>query len=616
MASKKLAKSKRTNSGLPAARKKLKEKRDYSLLPWLLLVAILTAVCLWPMLKNEFTNWDDEFYVINNPLLRGPDWKGIFSQQKLGNYHPLTILSYAFNYSISGLDPFSYLLVNYLFHIANTLLVFYFIWNISGKNKFIAAFVALIFGIHPMHVESVAWVAERKDVLYTFFFLLSLIQYWRYLVDGKRSHIWTCFIFFVLSLLSKPAAIVLPFVLLLLDYWKGRPLVSKAFVEKIPFFILSILFAIITVKIQNSSAMAGLSIFSITDRLFFACYVLMTYFVRFFVPYPLSAFHPFPITNFAGWPIYLSPIFVVALLIALWLLRKNKIVVFGIFFYVINLLLVLQIISIGLTIVSERYTYVPYIGLAFMFAMLISRIKFVPQKISLAVGAAALIAFGIITFQRTKVWKNSGTLWTDALKTYPRAPYARTNRANYLSKLALAALRANQQSRADSIYKIAFEDCAIALEVRPNHAPAFNYRGLMYLDRQQFPEALADANKFIELKPDNKMAYDMRATAYTRLNEPAKALADYNKCVELSPDDHRSYNNIGTLLMNSFQKYDEALAALNKAISIQPVNYYFLNRSICYFKMNNIAKAREDALIAEKGGTVVTDAYKASLQLK
>ena len=123
MASKKLPKPKKATHS-PAPKKMRQEKRDYSLLPWFFLVALLTAVCLWPMLKNEFTNWDDEFYVINNQLLRGPDWKGIFSKQVLGNYHPLTILSYAFNYAISGLDPFSYLLVNYLFHIANTLLVF------------------------------------------------------------------------------------------------------------------------------------------------------------------------------------------------------------------------------------------------------------------------------------------------------------------------------------------------------------------------------------------------------------------------------------------------------------------------------------------------------------
>jgi len=339
----------------------------------------------------------------------------------------------------------------------------------------------------------------------------------------------------------------------------------------------------------------------------------MTYFVRFFVPYPFSAFHPFPITNFAGWPIYLSPIFVVALLIALWFLRKNKIVVFGILFYVINLLLVLQIISIGLTIVSERYTYVPYIGLAFMFAMLVSRIKFIPQKVSLAIGAVFIIVFGIITFQRTKVWKNSGTLWTDALKTFPRAPYARTNRANYLSKLAL---RPDQKPFADSIYKVAFEDCAVALSVRPGHAPAFEYRGLMYLDRQQFKEAFADANELIRLKPNYRIGYDMRATCYYKMNEPAKALADYDKCVEIKPDDHRSISNRGSLYMNSFQKYNEALNEFNKAINISPQANYILNRSICYYKLGNMEKAKEDALRASKGGAVIPDNYKSLLQLK
>ena len=605
--------SRKTASHITASVKKTSRQTKDSPWPWLFLVTAITAICLWPMLKNEFVNWDDEYYVINNQLLRGPDWKGIISNQVLGNYHPLTILSYAFNYAISGLDPFSYLLVNYLLHLINTILVFYFIRDISGNNKFIAAFVAIVFGIHPMHVESVAWVAERKDVLYTFFFLLALLQYWKYLIKGNKSNFWFCFILFVLSLLSKPAAIVLPLVLLLLDYWKGRAITLRVVAEKIPFFILSLLFGVITVKIQSPSAMAGLDVFTITDRLFFACYTLMTYFLRFFVPYPLSALHPFPLSGNLGWPILVSPLFVVAMIAVLWFFRKNKVVVFGIFFYVINLLLVLQIISIGLTIVSERYTYVPYIGLSFMLATLVSHIKLVSPKISLAVAGIFIIVLGIISFQRTQVWRNSGTLWTDALKTYPKAPYARTNRANYLSKLAL---RPDQKPFADSIYKVAFEDCAIALSMRRNHAPAFEYRGLMYLDRQQFNEAFADANELIRLKPNYRIGYDIRATCYFKFNEPAKALADYDKCISIKSDDHRSYSNRGSILMNSFQKYNEALNEFNKAISIQPVNYYFLNRSICYYKMNNIVKAREDAITAMQLGAVVTDAYKANLQLK
>jgi tetratricopeptide (TPR) repeat protein len=282
-------------------------------------------------------------------------------------------------------------------------------------------------------------------------------------------------------------------------------------------------------------------------------------------------------------------------------------------FYVVNLLLVLQIISIGLTIVSERYTYVPYIGLAFMFATLVSRSKIIPQKVSVAVASIFVVVMGVVTFQRTKVWKNSGTLWTDVLKTYPRTPYARTNRANYLSKLPL---RPEHKAHADSIYKIAFEDCAIALAERSNHAPAFEYRGLMYLDRQQIKEAFADANELIRLKPDYRIGYDIRATAFYKMNEPAKALADYTRCIEIKPDDHRSYNNRGAVYMNSFQKYNEALSEFTKAIEISPLGNYYLNRSVCYFRMGNITKAREEASIAAQRGAVIPDSFKALLQSK
>ena len=193
-----MAKKKTIKQKQSTVPKKVALKRKDPVLPWVLLICGITAVCLWPMLNNEFTNWDDEFYVINNKLLRGPDWQGIFTEPVVGNYHPLTVITLAFNYAISATDPFSYLLVNYLLHLINTALVFYFIWSISNKQIFVAAFVALVFGIHPMHVESVAWVSERKDVLYTLFFILSLMQYWRFLNTNKKSHFWLCFLFFFL----------------------------------------------------------------------------------------------------------------------------------------------------------------------------------------------------------------------------------------------------------------------------------------------------------------------------------------------------------------------------------------------------------------------------------
>ena len=594
--------------------KKVALKKKDSVLPWVLLICGITAVCLWPMLNNEFTNWDDEFYVINNKLLRGPDWQGIFTEPVVGNYHPFTVMTLAFNYAISATDPFSYLLVNYLLHLINTALVFYFIWNISNKQIFVAAFVALVFGVHPMHVESVAWVSERKDVLYTLFFILSLMQYWRFLNTNKKSHFWLCFLFFVLSLLSKPAAVILPLVLLLLDYWKGRSINLKAVTEKIPFFILAIIIGIVTIKIQSPTAMAGLSTYSVVDRMFFACYTLMVYFLRFFIPYPLSAFHPFPPTGSSlGWPILISPLFVVGLLLALWFLRKSKIVVFGLLFYVINLLLVLQVISIGLTIVSERYTYVPYIGLAFTVGMALSNTKYLPQRSSWAIASVFIVIMGIITFNRADVWQNSNTLWTDVIETFPRTPYPRSNRANYLS--ILASKQANKKT-ADSLNRLALEDCNVAIEVQPNHAAGFEKRSLIYLGLGMPDSALADADALVKYAPNNKIGYDVRGTVYFGRKEPQKAMENYNKCIEINPEDHRSYSNRGTIYMNFYQQYPQALNEFNKAISISPLGSYLLNRSICYYRMGDMAKAREDALAAAQKGTVLQDSYKSLLQLK
>ena len=164
------------------------EKRKI-LLSWVLPILVVTGICFSPMLKNGLTNWDDEYYVIQNALLRGPDWAGIFSKPVVSNYHPITIATLAANYSMTGLDSSSYLIFNLLFHLINTGLVFYFIWLISGKRVWVAAFSAAVFGIHPMHVESVAWVSERKDVLYTLFFLLSLIQYWYFLRNKKNKNL-------------------------------------------------------------------------------------------------------------------------------------------------------------------------------------------------------------------------------------------------------------------------------------------------------------------------------------------------------------------------------------------------------------------------------------------
>ena len=169
---------------------------------------------------------------------------------------------------------------------------------------------------------------------------------------------------------------------------------------------------------------------------------------------------------------------------------------------------------------------------------------------------------------------------------------------------------------ADSLNRLALEDCNVAIEVQPNHAAGFEKRSLIYLGLGMPDSALADADALVKYAPNNKIGYDVRGTVYFGRKEPQKAMENYNKCIEINPEDHRSYSNRGTIYMNFYQQYPQALNEFNKAISISPLGSYLLNRSICYYRMGDMAKAREDALAAAQKGTVLQDSYKSLLQLK
>ena len=558
-----------------------KKERKRSLLPWLLALIVITTVCFFPMLKNGFTNWDDDFYVINNALLRGPDWAGIFSKPVVSNYHPITIATLAINYSISGTDAWSYLFLNLLLHLVNGVLVFIFIYRISGQKTMVAFLTSLLFCIHPMHVESVAWVSERKDLVYTLFFILSLMQYWRYISSGKKAGLWLSFLFFSLSLLSKPAAIILPLVLFLLDYWNKRTFNKKLLVEKIPFFIVAILFTVITIKLQSVTAMTSLDVYPLWVRLFFACYVVMIYFFRFFVPYPLSSFHPFPAPDNLGLAVYLSPLFIIVLAFVLVYFRKNRLVIFGMGFFLINILLVLQLISIGYTIVSERYTYVPYIGLAFLLMMLVEKYFRTKNKLAWPVAILVLALFGMLSFERTKVWNNSDSLWSDVIEHYPNAALARGERAQYIYNKAITM----PPAEAEPIFHRVIEDCTVAINSNKDSAK-------------------------MEMKRGGSSMYNMRGTSFYYLKQYENAMRDFNIAVTIDPYADQIINFRGTIFFNYYKDYNKAMSDFSKAISLNPQGDYYLNRSRCYYLLGDIAKGKEDVQAAMKKGVNVSPDYR------
>jgi lipoprotein NlpI len=569
-------------------------------------VVSVTAVCFLPMLQNGFTNWDDEGYVTKNPLLKGPDWAGILTKPVVSNYHPLTIFTLAINYQLAPDEPFFYLLVNYLLHLLNTALVFHFIWLISGKKLSVAFLAALLFGIHPMHVESVAWISERKDVLYTFFFLWSAIRYWRFLETGRSSHRWICFLLFVLSLLSKPSAIVLPLILFLLDYWKQREAKWKLVIEKIPFLVMSVLFAVITLLIQSEKAVSGFDVFPLWTRLLFACYTTMIYFARFFFPHPLSAFQPFQSADNLGWPVLLSPVFILALIIFLWFQRRQRLIIFSFGFFIVNLLLVMHLVPVGYTIVSERYTYVPYIGLGFLAGMLLSKWLTGGKGLFVKAGLAAVfVLFCFISFQRTQVWKNSETLWTDAIR-HQDAALPRTNRAYYYFTMADTM----KSPGADSLLKKIIADCDAAVRINPFWTRAYETRGLVLIKLNRNKEALTDGDSIIVQAPDNAVGYSIRGTAHMRLSEFEKALHDFNIYLQMNPDDPVALNKRGTVYSNYYKKFNEAIADFSRAIELEPRGDFYLNRAYCYYMLGDLAKAKENIRASLAKGYAVPEQYR------
>ncbi|GAA4467252.1 tetratricopeptide repeat protein [Nemorincola caseinilytica] len=407
------------------------------------LICIVTFVCFRYTLGNQFTNWDDDYYVSNNKYITAftpENLKVIFTEDiTRNNYHPLCILSLAVNYHFAGLEPWSYYFTNVLIHMANVVLVFLLFVALcrrlqlsEGAATFMASFGALWFGIHPMHVESVAWIAERKDVMYAFFYVAGVFTYLRYTDGAGKKWYWGTFALFVASCLSKPMAVVFPMSLLCMDVLLQRKDMKKLLVEKVVFFLFSLIIGGAAFYTQHrTGAVASFSTLSVGERIMYAGYGFIMYIAKLFYPAHLSTFYPYPYRYISGslpFIYYAAPF--VALGMALlpgWLLYRRKspwfrIYVFGMGFFIANVIFVLQFISVGAAIMADRYSYVAYIGLLFLVAYALQKLIEYRPSLRGAVVGISLVASSALAYacaERTKVWHNSRTLLTDAIEKYP-----------------------------------------------------------------------------------------------------------------------------------------------------------------------------------------------------
>ena len=572
-----------------------------SVWPFLLPVLGFTFLLFIPALSNGFTNWDDILYVTSNPLLKALNFEGlkaIFTTPVVSNYHPLTILSLALNYQLAELNPTTYHLTSIILHVINTGLVFWFALLLTSGNRWVSAFVALIFGIHPMHVESVAWISERKDLLYTLFYVAAMITYVKYLDSRKNKMLVITTVLGALSLLCKPAAIVLPLSLLAIDYFRRRKWDWMWLYEKLPLFILSAIFVYATLAIQSKRAIASVDAYNIMERICFAGFGWVWYLLKFIVPYPLSALHPFP--KDLTWPYYAATLAAAGAVGYLALKVRNRNILFGFGFYTVNLLLVLQLVSIGNAVVAERYTYVPYIGLLLMLGIEAAKAlngSMAAYK-NIVIGAAAvwILVLGFLTVKRIPVWKTSQTLWEDVLSHYPNSPRAWTNKG----------LDLYEQKQWPEV----IDHLSKALEADPNFADALEWRTRAYLETKQPDKALADAQHFQKLFPQKEAALFVLARAYEGNNMAEEAVGLYTQLMAAYPQKTEYVNNRGVVRFNKLKDYAGAKADFEDAIRIAPDNgSYYINLSRCYYMMSNIDEARKQAVKGKLLGAAVDDNY-------
>lgn len=554
---------------------------------WLGLILGITLIAYLPVLQNNSFVWDDEGYITNNPYVLNFDLKGILSANVMGNYHPVTVLVLALEHLVFGMNAEAYHIFHLLLHLINVLLVYIVINKLSRRPE-VALVTALLFGIHPLHVESVAWLSGLKDLLFTGFFLGSWFCYLKYLDNSQKKFYFLTLLLFLLSLLSKPVAVTLPVVLLLTDFYRCRRLFAGVWLEKLPFFMLSIVFGILAVATQKSSGnLPGLD-FNVFQQLTLAAYGFVNYLIKLVLPFQLSAFYPYPFGHNDPFPVlwYVYPLLLVVLaVLVIYSLKKSKLVFFTAAFFAVNVALVLQWLPVGKAIMADRYSYLPSLAFFFLAAegLFLLWQKNKKWMVIPVVGFFTFL-FSFLTFQRSEVWESEISLWNDVLSKYEKVPLA------YLNRGIAWAKAKNMDKAIEDIGKAIQLDTDYS-KANKNLAKAYYNRGNMYMNRRELDKALDDFNKSVEMSPDNPRAWFNRGNVYSEMEEYKKALADYTKAIELDPKEAKPYINRG-LVYGNLKEYDKALKDFEKADQISPNNpETHFNRGLLYMNIGEYEKS-------------------------
>jgi protein O-mannosyl-transferase len=581
----------------------------------LLFLSATTLLAFWQVVHCDFINYDDPDYVSENIHLRngisieGMRWA--FTTTHAANWHPLTWISHMLDVQLFGLNPRGHHLMNLFFHIVNTLLLF-LVLNRMTKALWQSAFVAALFALHPLHVESVAWVSERKDVLSTLFWLLTMGAYLYYVEQLGLKRYLAVIVFFSLGLMAKPMLVTLPFVLLLLDFWPlnrfenraaatGRPaglqhhwaLMCPLIWEKVPLLVLSALFSIITYLVQKQAgAVVPIEGIPLSGRVSNAFVSYIFYIDKMIWPADLALLYPHPVS----WPLWLVagaalPI-IAATTMAILKAQRFPWLAVGWLWYVGTLVPVIGLVQVGIQTRADRYSYIPLIGLFIIAAWgvpeLVKGCRY--RKEALAVSSAfILLCLFTITWTQAGYWQNNITLYDHTLSVTENNYMVFNNRGNTYLRLGN--------------YSLAIQDYDRAIEIYHNFSMAYNNRGLAYGNLGKYTRAIEDFDRAVEIDPTYPMAYYNRGNAYLELGNFNRAIENYDKAIAINSQIPLVYYIRGKAYGRSGNDA-RAIMDFDRAVELDPgYALAFYNRGMAYGKLGRYDHVSEDLITAARLGS-------------
>ncbi|HQH17796.1 MAG TPA: tetratricopeptide repeat protein, partial [Smithella sp.] len=569
----------------------MKKKYNYHIIIFLIVTSV---IAFSPVAANEFINFDDNGYITENVrvqqgiTLQNVQWA--LTTTYFSYWHPLTWLSHMLDWHLFGANASGHHLMSLFLHIGSVIFLFLFLYK-TTNHIWPAAFAAALFSLHPLRVESVAWASERKDVLNLFFTVLCFYAYAFYADEKKVSRYVLCMLFFVLAVMSKPMAVTLPFVLLLLDYWPlnrwGNPYhentkngfssVIKLIGEKIPFFCLSLAASAGAIWAQSKEGtVASLDNVPFIIRTSNAIVAYVSYLGKLLWPVNLAVFYPYEYV-LPPWKILFSAaVILVITLIVMYYIRKKPFLFVGWYIYLGTLVPVIGLVQVGSQAMADRYTYVPSLGITFVLAWGIPSIienQKLRKRFLAPVAVIFLSLLMLLTWQQCHYWKNSVTVFIHAISV---------TKNNALAHNQLGLAFYEQGRDREALYHF---DKTILLQ--PAQDSAYNNRGAIYLKYGRTEQALQDFNKTLAVNPHYVKAYNNRANLYIQERQYRLAMEDLNEAIRLQPDYVLAYFNRG-LLSAGLGDYQKAIHDFDSVTMLNANHVYaYHNRASLYFNKLN-----------------------------